>query len=1210
MRIRELFDPSKNIDRRIEKVITYDTTDDDRIRQEITEYIATDSIEASFERLLDLLDEGMGGGDGNEIGVWVSGFYGSGKSSFTKYLGFALDPERTLDGKPFLEWLQNRFTSKTLRARLATVAKKHPTAVIMLDLASEQLAGATMAEISTVLYSKVMQWAGFSREKKIAYLEFMLERDGRLAEFEARVPELVKGISWRAIHNDPLVTKSIASRLASEFYPQIWPDARSFNDIKIEEAHKEDDRVREMIDLVRRRSGKKNVLFVLDEVGQYVAARDDLILNLDGLAKNIRKIGKGHVWVIATAQQTLTEDDPRAHMNTAKLFKLKDRFPVPVDLEASDIKDICIRRLLGKSKQGEDFLKDLFASKGQALRHATQLVNTRYYKSDLDEKTFCNLYPFLPQHFDILMELLSRLAKTSGGIGLRSAIKIIQDVLVDQSGVRPGEKLLADQDPGALANTVVLYDTMRKDIQRSFRHIVEGVGKVQAAFGLDSIHTQTAKSIAVLQVLEDFPVSRENLAALMHPSVDSPSLLPHVKNAVEDLLKDPAIPLSEIDGSFRFMSEAVTVLEKDRQKIIPKSIDLRNILNGKLREIFTPLPSARLHNSRTVNCGVRVVSTGLNVSLLGEKEEIQMHLQFAPEATHEARRQEAILESQQKANRNAVYLVGFEDPEIENQVIEISRSLSIYNQNRNKTVEKEITDYLNGQLQLSERLGADVENRLTKALARGSFVFRGKPKALSELDSNLREAARKFLESVAEEVFEKYAEAPVQADSGTAERFLKTEKLDKIASKDDPLTLVKKIGKTVGIDITHNALVSMKDYLEKFGQTDGRKILDDFYASPFGWSKDTTRYLTAALLVAGEIKLRVSGQDITVRGDVAIESLKNTINFNKIGVALRASKPLPEALLRAAERLLELTGEMVLPLEEEISRSAMKHFPDFQQDFAPLGEQLKNLKLPGVDIAHSIQESIAEILKGDASDATSRLGCEPCPLHENLLWARKVRKAFDNGLEAIVTKVNFYLAAIPLLPDSGIPGDLLHNTEFLRQELLEIKSHIDFHSKIPEFQTRLAKLDTRIQSAATELIDAERQWLESEKNRLQHLKDWGRLGEEDRIKIATRMEMLAVVASVDLKGIQKIINDHYALDQKIKDLEKTIHELAEEQDEGGDNGGEAQELVVDFSELPIFIENPGQIDELIGELESLKAKLGRFLKLRISWKLQPEKPKQ
>jgi hypothetical protein len=89
MKIRDLFDKSKNIDRRIEKVITYGAADDNSLRQEIIEYVATDSIEKNFEKLLDLLDSGMEGSWNKEIGVWVSGFYGSGKSSFTKYLGFS-----------------------------------------------------------------------------------------------------------------------------------------------------------------------------------------------------------------------------------------------------------------------------------------------------------------------------------------------------------------------------------------------------------------------------------------------------------------------------------------------------------------------------------------------------------------------------------------------------------------------------------------------------------------------------------------------------------------------------------------------------------------------------------------------------------------------------------------------------------------------------------------------------------------------------------------------------------------------------------------------------------------------------------------------------------------------------------------------------------------------------------------------------------------
>ena len=96
MQIKNLFDPAKNIYRTIEKVITYSASQEARLKAEITEYIVTDSIEEQFERLLSRMQAAMEMGGENEVGVWVSGFYGSGKSSFTKYLGLALDESVTI----------------------------------------------------------------------------------------------------------------------------------------------------------------------------------------------------------------------------------------------------------------------------------------------------------------------------------------------------------------------------------------------------------------------------------------------------------------------------------------------------------------------------------------------------------------------------------------------------------------------------------------------------------------------------------------------------------------------------------------------------------------------------------------------------------------------------------------------------------------------------------------------------------------------------------------------------------------------------------------------------------------------------------------------------------------------------------------------------------------------------------------------------------
>ena len=101
MEIKSLFDPSKDIYRTIEKVITYGAAQEQRLKAEISEYIVTESIEEQLETLLSGMQAAMDMGDENEVGVWVSGFYGSGKSSFTKYLGLALDSSVQIDGVPF-----------------------------------------------------------------------------------------------------------------------------------------------------------------------------------------------------------------------------------------------------------------------------------------------------------------------------------------------------------------------------------------------------------------------------------------------------------------------------------------------------------------------------------------------------------------------------------------------------------------------------------------------------------------------------------------------------------------------------------------------------------------------------------------------------------------------------------------------------------------------------------------------------------------------------------------------------------------------------------------------------------------------------------------------------------------------------------------------------------------------------------------------------
>ena len=115
--IRNLFDPKKGLQRSIEKVISYQASQEDRLKAEISEYIVTDSIDGQLEKLLENIQAALESGGGHEVGVWVSGFYGSGKSSFTKYLGLALDDSVKVDGQPFVRHLNDRLTRPHFAAR-------------------------------------------------------------------------------------------------------------------------------------------------------------------------------------------------------------------------------------------------------------------------------------------------------------------------------------------------------------------------------------------------------------------------------------------------------------------------------------------------------------------------------------------------------------------------------------------------------------------------------------------------------------------------------------------------------------------------------------------------------------------------------------------------------------------------------------------------------------------------------------------------------------------------------------------------------------------------------------------------------------------------------------------------------------------------------------------------------------------------------------
>lgn len=1207
--IRSLFDPGKDIYRSIEKVITYGAAEENRIKAEITEYVVTDSIETQFRKLLEQMQYAMESESGNEIGVWVSGFYGSGKSSFTKYLGLAFDNRVTIDGTPFIKHLQDRLKTPQTKALFNTVTQRFPAAVVMLDLASEMLAGATQAEISTVLYYKVLQWAGYSRNIKVAALERRVEKDGRYQEFCSKAEQALPGVTWKEMQNDPLVVDDLVPNIAHEMYPGLFSTPSAFSSSTEGFFQFENQRVQEMIDIVQEKSGKKHIIFIVDEVGQYIASRDNLILNLDGLAKNIKSLGKGNVWLISTAQQTLTEDDPRATLNSDKLYKLKDRFPIQIDLESSDIKQICYERLLGKSPAGRAELGTLFDANGQALRQNTKLKDAKYYDSDFNRDSFINLYPFLPAHFEILLHLLGALAKSTGGIGLRSAIKVIQDILVES---RDGKPPVADQPVGWLATTVILYDALDKDIRRAFPSVYQSVGKVKVRFPDSTLHQDIAKSVAVLQILNNLPVSADNVASLMHPSVAAPSCKEAVRKAIEEMLNDVQVPLGEKDGNLCFLSERLRDIEQERGTIALRTVDVRRIFNAALVEAFKPLPSVTLHGTMAATSGLKVQTGGSLVSLAGDTNPIQTVVEMVAAAEHEAAKNRLLDESRSRAGQNTMALLARSNPELDEIANEIYRCQRIAELHRSEP-DKEVKDYCDSQLDRAEKLNGQLKSKLKQTLQSGSFIFRGQVTAVAALAQDLLEAGRKQMEEVAAQVFDRHHEAPDRVNTDLAEKLLRVANPQAITHASDPLGLVAMVGGKAGFKNDHRAMVSIRDYIDKNGSVEGKRILEHFSEAPFGWSQDTTRYILAIMLMAGEIKLKVAGREVTTAGQQAIEALKTNNAFKTIGVALRDVRPSMETLGRAAERLTELVGEQVVPLEQEITKTAAKNFPRFQQAYAPLAEKLSGYGLGGSERVRALNQEITDLLLTDASDAPQRLGAECSVLYDNLKWAQTVKKTLDNGLEATVKEIQAHRRGIADLPDKGLPGELRRDVEDDLSYLGEQLKQEDFFQYTADLNTRLTQIKGRVKEAVGKLSALQKNRLAEGAAMLQRLSEWDELTQEEQQNLLAELDQLQMTVTEDLSGLKKLLALDYDINSTLEELKNSIRKTGQEkrrqrqESEQAAQWKENRPKLVKSIAVPVTIASAQDLDALIRQLQDLKSELGSYAELELTIRIQGEK---
>jgi hypothetical protein len=325
---------------------------------------------------------------------------------------------------------------------------------------------------------------------------------------------------------------------------------------------------------------------------------------------------------------------------------------------------------------------------------------------------------------------------------------------------------------------------------------------------------------------------------------------------------------------------------------------------------------------------------------------------------------------------------------------------------------------------------------------------------------------------------------------------------------------------------------------------------------------------------------------------------------------LRNDKPSNEVLALACERLSELIGDTVVPLEQEISKAAAKHFPRFQHDYGSLAEKLSGLGLAGSDRIRTLNQDIADVLFTDASDAPQRLGAETSAIYDNLKWALEVKRVLDNGLDSALRELQTHRRDIEALPDTGVPGDLRRDVAEDLGLLSERLSKEDFYKHTADFNSQLTHLKSRVRDAVITLADQQKLRIKEGVEDLQRIPEWEELTQEERGNAVNRLDSLALAATQDLDGLKKLLARDYDINSTLEDIKRSIQRQGQErlrqrmEEERAKSGEKGPAKLTKSIAVPVKMTSAADIDALIQQLHEIKAQLALYAEIEVSFEIK------
>ncbi len=531
MLIKDMF--AKRIDREIQGVIIVGQDENTNVQQELEEYVVTKELQKHFADFFTAYKKGIVGTT-PKMGVWISGFFGSGKSHFLKILSYLLE-NREVGGKHAIDYFvdDKKIVDRMVLADMQLAANTDTDVVLFnIDSKSDSNGKTNKDAIVNVFLKVFNEMQGFCGAMPfLADLERRLTEDGRYAEFKKKFEEEY-GESWDSSRQDfDFIQDTVVDVLTgmdfmSEQAARNWCEkATEPYRISIEEFAK---RVKTYID---RKGNNRHVVFLVDEVGQYIGEDSKLMLNMQTVTEELGKECNGKVWVIVTSQQDI---DSVTKVKGNDFSKIQGRFDTRLSLSSANVDAVIKKRILEKNDTAAQTLRLLYGQKATVIKNLIVFNDGVEKKLYENEKDFSCVYPFVPYQFNLLASVLTSI-RTHGASGKhlsegeRSMLAMFKESAMEYMAYCEG----------AIVPFHAFYDALENFLDHSHRGVIikayensyiNPEGKDSDVFAVNVL-----KTLFMIKYVQDITANVENITSLMISDIDDDRIA--LKAKVEDALK-------------------------------------------------------------------------------------------------------------------------------------------------------------------------------------------------------------------------------------------------------------------------------------------------------------------------------------------------------------------------------------------------------------------------------------------------------------------------------------------------------------------------------------------------------------------------------------------------------------------------------------------------------------------------------------------------